>query len=143
MSEIKTHRERPIESRLIRHLYDDVNWWSERRIEDIESMLDRDPDQAYGLWDDSRLAGFCRLISDGVFRGYVEDFVIAKRCRGRGFGRELLREVLERNSDIHVISLFGDKALVEYYESVGLRLSGKQRVLHYSNKTQQQDRGRD
>lgn len=131
MYETRTHAERPIAAGVIREFYDQASWWPERTLTDIASMLERNGDQTYGLWDDNRLAAFCRLVTDGIFRGYVEDFIVAEAYRGRGLGKQFLQEVLAQNRDIHIVSLFGDESLSRYYTDLGFRCYQKQKVFHY------------
>ena len=118
---------RPIDSQALRRLFDDAGWWPEREIRDIRSVLDSGP--AVGAWLEDELVGFARAVSDGIFRAYVEDVVVATAHRGRGIGARMMDALLEDLEGIHTISLFCEDSLVPLYSRSGFRPT-KQRVLH-------------
>jgi N-acetylglutamate synthase-like GNAT family acetyltransferase len=49
-------------------------------------------------WQGSRLVGFGRATSDGVFRAVLWDVVVAGEHQGRGLGRRLVEALLEEPS---------------------------------------------
>ncbi len=51
---------------------------------------------AVGAFENGRLVGMGRAISDGVCDAYVQDVIVAPSRRGRGIGRKVLREILKR-----------------------------------------------
>lgn len=44
---------------------------------------------------EGRLAGFCRVVTDGAVFGYLRDVFVLQDHRGRGLGRALTRAALE------------------------------------------------
>jgi N-acetylglutamate synthase-like GNAT family acetyltransferase len=46
-------------------------------------------------WEHSKLVGFGRANSDGVFRAVLWDVVVAGSHQGQGLGRRLVRALLE------------------------------------------------
>ena len=39
-----------------------------------------------GVWEENELVGFARVVSDGVFRAYIEDVVVHESVRNKGIG---------------------------------------------------------
>ncbi|WP_416298135.1 GNAT family N-acetyltransferase [Paenibacillus illinoisensis] len=133
--EIKLHKERKIQARELKRLYEDMGWWPERTIVDIEKMLNIGP--AIGVWKDSRLVGFCRAISDGVFRAYIEDVAVIEEHRKLGIGNRMVKELMKELSDISVVSLFCEEALVDFYKKDRFKET-TQIVMHRKTKYRQQ-----
>jgi ribosomal protein S18 acetylase RimI-like enzyme len=64
---------------------------------------------AVGAWEDERLIGFARAVSDGVFRAYIEDVVVHENYRRSGIGQKLLSRLMNELSDIETVSLFANR----------------------------------
>ncbi|HLN61338.1 MAG TPA: GNAT family N-acetyltransferase [Symbiobacteriaceae bacterium] len=124
---VKLHRERPIPAEQVRALYDHVGWWPERTLPQIERVLDGAP--AAGAWDGDTLVGFMRIVSDGVFRAYVEDVVVHEAYRHQGIATALMNALLEEVRDVHLVSLFCKERLVPVYRSQGFEET-RQVVMH-------------
>ena len=43
---------------------------------------------AIGVWEENELVGFARVVSDGVFRAYIEDVVVHESVRNKGIGED-------------------------------------------------------
>ena len=69
-------------------------WWSaERTREEVERMLEH-TDLVVGIIDpEERLAGFARVLTDRVFKAEIYDVIVEESHRGRGLGRQLLKEI--------------------------------------------------
>ena len=125
--EILSHSVKPIDPRQLKKLYNSVDWWPERSVEDIEKILD---DKCYAAWLDGKMIGFVRYISDGHFRAYVEDAVVLPEYQNKGIGQQLMKESLKNFKNIDVISLFCEEKLVPFYERSGFKPNKKQLVMH-------------
>ncbi len=127
--EIRTHQDRPIDPQGIRRLYDGESWWPEpaRDEPSISRMLAGGP--AAGAWQQDELVGFVRAVTDGVFRAYIEDMVVAAGVRGQGVGARLLERLHQELAGIDVISLFCHRELDGFYEATGYTFT-KQHVAH-------------
>ncbi|MEZ4661815.1 MAG: GNAT family N-acetyltransferase [Caldilineaceae bacterium] len=128
MIEIALYSERPIPAQAVRQLYDAVDWWPDRAIEQIEAVLEQDV--AVGAWDGERLVGFARALSDGHFHAYVEDVMVHPDYRRRGIADRMLQRLLEALAHIDTISLFCKNDLIPLYERRGFVAFEKQKVLH-------------
>lgn len=98
-------------------------WWSNKRdLADVVSLLDNS-DLLFGLWDEEaqRLAGFCRILTDWVYRAIVFDVIVAADYRGQGLGAELIKQVTHHPqlSQVECIQLFCMADKQPFYEKYG------------------------
>ncbi len=72
-------------------------------------------------WDDSRLIGCVRILSDGYLFGTISEILVLKEYQKQGIGRELM----SRAADISPTSLyFGAQPEAEgFYETLGIEKS--------------------
>ena len=75
-------------------LYRDV-WWAHDRVRpDIDRALDGS--LPFALVDDAgHLAGFARVVTDGVFKATIFDVIVAPEHRGTGLGQRLLDTIMD------------------------------------------------
>ncbi|CAM3422330.1 MULTISPECIES: GNAT family N-acetyltransferase [Saccharibacillus] len=126
---IKRHTEKPIPPLQLLRLYQDADWWPERTKDGIRKLLAHGI--VLGAWEDKQLVGFCRAVSDGVYRAYVEDVVVLGAHRGQGIGRQMMDKMLHELVGIEVVSLFCSAKLSDYYERSGFKPS-RQIVMHHN-----------
>ena len=69
------------------------------------------------------LLGIIRAVGDGETVVFIQDILVYKRYQRQGVGTALLKEVLERYSNVRQIELVTDNTekTVAFYRSVGLR----------------------
>ena len=130
MIEIALHSARPIPAQVVRQLYDAVDWWPDRTVEQIGAVLAQHA--AVGAWDADRLVGFARALSDGRFHAYVEDVMVHPAYRHRGIADRLLQRLLKALAHVDTISLFCHSSLIPLYERHGFTTFEKQKVLHHA-----------
>jgi ribosomal protein S18 acetylase RimI-like enzyme len=68
-------------------------WAVDRQIEDLKIAVDRS-EPVVSAWDDSKLIGFARATSDGVYRATIWDVVIDPDYQRLGLGRKLVETIL-------------------------------------------------
>jgi len=69
-------------------------WWTASRdLDGVTAMLERS-DVVFALRVEGRLAGFARVLTDGVYLAMVLDVVVAPEHRGRGFGAALMDAIV-------------------------------------------------
>jgi GNAT superfamily N-acetyltransferase len=71
------------------------SYWAEGRPRDVVERLVRNAQRVVGLYDGERQVGFARAFTDGVTLVYPADVYVLRDYRGRGFGVELVREMVE------------------------------------------------
>ena len=70
-------------------------YWAEGRPRDTVERLLREAQRVVGLYDGERQIGFARAFTDGTSFVYLADVYVLPEYRGRGLGRELVREMVE------------------------------------------------
>ena len=85
------------------------------------------------LGKEKNLIGFARAVSDFRFRAYIEDVLVIAEYRNRGIGRQLIQTLLDELSNIHVVTLFCQNKLTEYYTGLGFKKFSRQVVMHRRN----------
>jgi GNAT superfamily N-acetyltransferase len=75
-------------------------WAQGRSFEDVERSV-REAARVVGLYCGDRQVGFARTVDLGEAVGwapcaYLADVYVLEECRGRGLGKELVRESVER-----------------------------------------------
>jgi GNAT superfamily N-acetyltransferase len=84
-------------------LYRSVGW-GERAADParLEAMV-RGSRWIASAWDDGRLVGFARAISDGVTTAYVTDVMVHESVRRRGIASALVRRIMAGRDQIHFV----------------------------------------
>ena len=129
--EIASSKDRKIPAASLKKLYDTEPWWPERSLGDLQHILDTTI--AVGAWDDEELVGFARAVTDTRFRAYIEDVLLLEEYRGREIGRRLMELLLSMLKDIHVVTLFCQPKLSDFYTELGFKEFTKQVVMHLRN----------
>jgi len=72
-------------------------------------------------YENDRLVGFGRIISDGVLYALICDLIVNPTCQGQGIGSALLAKLIEhcRSKGIRVIWLFAAKGKGSFYKKFG------------------------
>jgi len=117
--EVKTHRERPIPPRSLRELYEHVGWSRPANEEKLREVLEAGP--AVGEWDDERLVGFVRALSDGHLAAYVEDVMVHHDYRRGGVGERIMSRLLTEIKHSANVSLYCRRPVARFYERNGFR----------------------
>lgn len=87
-------RSEQIDLQQLQHLFQRTAFWaSDRRLDDLAIALQHS-NPVISAWDDDRLIGFARAISDGIYRATIWDVVIHPDYQGAGLGRKLVETVL-------------------------------------------------
>ncbi len=69
-------------------------------------------------WDDARLVGFARCISDGVDNAYVSTVAVLPEYQRRGIGRTLMRRLMDGRDGIKFV-LHTQPAARRLYQGLG------------------------
>ena len=78
-----------------------ANGW-EKRTADAErfrAMVER-ASSSVVAYDEGRIVGFARAISDGVSNGYIGTVVVAADQRGKGVGRAMVERLMGDDPDV-------------------------------------------
>jgi predicted N-acetyltransferase YhbS len=83
----------------------------------MRQMLER-ANLVVSAWDDDRLIGIARSLSDFCYATYLSDIAVRLVYQRRGVGRELVRRTREEGGDATVF-LFAAPKAVDYYARIG------------------------
>jgi ribosomal protein S18 acetylase RimI-like enzyme len=71
------------------------SYWATGRPRETVVRLIETAARVVGLYEGERQVGFTRTVSDGVSLAYLADVYVLPELRGRGLGKELVRETVE------------------------------------------------
>ncbi|UCH11299.1 MAG: GNAT family N-acetyltransferase [Fidelibacterota bacterium] len=106
-------------------LFETTGWNEEYRL---------DADQLYtalqhswtsvSAYDGNRLAGFGRVVSDGILHALIVDLIVQPEYQGQSIGSTLLRELVARcrGAGIRDIQLFCAPGQAGFYEEHGFQV---------------------
>ena len=77
----------------------EVAYWALGRPRELQDRLIESAARVVGVYDGDRQIGFARAATDGNSFVYLADVYVLEEYRGRGFGQELVREIVE-NGDL-------------------------------------------
>ena len=104
-------------------LYDAVGWriYTEDPVR-LEKALAHS-DYVVTAWEADSLVGLARCISDDVAIVYLQDILVLPSFQGRGIGRDLVNNCLERYSHVRQKMLLTDNRpeQIGFYSSLGFR----------------------
>lgn len=92
--ELDDERSRVDVGALHRYLSEESYWAKGRPLGTVERLV-AEASRVVGLYDDDRLVGFCRVVTDGTAFAWLADVYVLGDYRGRGLGVELVREAIE------------------------------------------------
>ena len=100
-------------------------WAHDRDLDSIRRMLDS-TSVMVGAWEDGRLVGFARAITDGVYRALIDDVVVDEPNRKAGIGSEVMRRLVTRLREMEVEEVFlrCGHAMEPFYAGLGFAKSG-------------------
>ncbi len=70
------------------------------------------------IYDESRLIGFGRAISDGEYQGAIYDVAVLPEAQGKGVGRIIIQTILERLANCNMI-LYANPGKEGFYKKLG------------------------
>jgi GNAT superfamily N-acetyltransferase len=107
-----------------RYLSEESYWAAGRTRETVERLV-REAARVVGVYHGGAQVGFARAVSDGVAVTYLADVYMLPEHRGRGLGKELVHEMVERGPLAHVRWLLHTRDAHELYAQVGFGPPGE------------------
>ena len=80
--------------KLQKFLHRNAFWAKDRKINDLRKCL-ANSDVIISIWSNNEPVGFGRALSDGIYRGVLWDIVIDKDHQGKGYGKMVIKNLLE------------------------------------------------
>ncbi len=88
-------RRAPGQLKQLQQLLDEHSFWASGRSQRELRLMLAGSQAVVSAWQESRLVGFGRATSDGVFRAALWDVVVAGEHQGQGLGRRLVEALLQ------------------------------------------------
>ncbi|MFO1443865.1 GNAT family N-acetyltransferase [Bacillus sp. Bva_UNVM-123] len=103
-------------------LYESLGWNSlELSVDDLKQMCNQSWYAIYAF-DNQKLVGMGRIISDGVITGIICGLCVLPSYQSKGIGKEMLNRLIAQCEQNQVIpQLLCTESLESYYESFGFR----------------------
>ena len=85
------------------------------------NMAIENSSHSISAYNNEKLIGYGRLISDGIHHALIIDLIISPKYQANGIGSEILRRLLKKCTDNNIrdIQLFSAKDKFEFYEKFG------------------------
>ena len=121
------------------HALYQLEWWTAgRSLQDVRKML-AGRSLVYGICETEteRLAGFARVLSDGIFKALIFDVIVHPHCRGRKIGEKLMNNLLSdpRLARVRHFELYCLPQLEPFYEKFGFSATvGDVRLMRYKRR---------
>ena len=106
----------------VRQFLSDVGW--QHRVADPEEFVRmlKNTNRTVVAVEDARVVGFARALCDEVSNGYISMVAVAPDMRGRGIGRELVRQLIKEDSEITWVLRAG-RGSGDFWEKMGFESS--------------------
>ena len=101
-------------------IYQKTWFTQDRKINDIKNMLENSY-LILGFIEDGELIGFCRAISDGVYKAFLFDVIVKGEYQNKGIGSLIMDTVLNHQKLINVkhIELYCPETITPFYKKLG------------------------
>lgn len=90
----------------------------------IQKMIDH-ADVIISAWDEERLVGIARVITDFSYCCYLSDLAVIKDYQKTGIGTELVRHLTEHLGEEVSLLLLSAPSAMEYYPRIGFEKTEK------------------
>ncbi|MED2486992.1 GNAT family N-acetyltransferase [Bacillus thuringiensis] len=117
---IRHTSEHPTDFNGLIFLYESLGWNSLKlTVNELEQMCKQSWYAIY-VFDDKRLVGMGRVISDGVITGIICGVGVLPKYQSSGIGKEIVKRLIQHCEQNKVIpQLMCVEKLQSYYESIG------------------------
>lgn len=126
----------------IQHDYHNINWDNVSTIlktvgmayfeGDIHKKAFENSHTVIFAFDNEKLIGFGRAISDGVYQAAIYDLAVLPEYQGKKIGATILKNILETISNCNVI-LYASPGKENFYEKIGFRKTKTGMALFINN----------
>lgn len=110
----------PVNPEDLQSLFRQTDWAQRRTPLDIQQMLDRSQ-LTLGVWDDDCLIGFARVVTDDLYRAWIEDIVVDHAYRKQGIASLILEKLLKRLQHIELVMLDCTPEWQTFYAKFGFQ----------------------
>lgn len=104
-------------------IYEENQWESYLGNKDKLTVAFKQSLFIFGAFENDKLVGFVRCIGDGEYILYVQDLIVKSSHHRKGIGRELMKQVFQKFSDVYQLVLItdrNDEIANTFYQSIGM-----------------------
>lgn len=105
-------------------LYHLNGWSSANKPEALHNAL-LNSHSLISAWKNKQLVGIANAISDGFLVVYYPHLLVHPDYHQQGIGKELMRLLREKYSDMHMHILVADNEAIKFYQKCGFTRAGK------------------
>ena len=91
--------------KLQQFLHRNAVWAQDRTINDLRKCL-ANSDVIVSIWSQNEPVGFGRALSDRIYRGVLWDIVIDQNHQGKGYGKMIVKNILESKQIKHTKKVY-------------------------------------
>jgi len=101
-------------------LFNQVGWSEETSDLDRLQLMVENSQIVVNAWDEGKMIGFARCVTDYVFNGQINNVIVDQGYRGRGIGKCLISKILNTSKKVTYI-LRGDPENIGFYKQLGFK----------------------
>ena len=119
IKEYRTYNEKEIID-----LYNSVGFTAYTKKPEILKSAYQNSLLVLGAYKNDKLAGIIRVVGDGTSIIFIQDLLVSPNYQRQGIGSSLMKEVLNRYTNVRQIELLTDKddeVAKAFYKSLGFR----------------------
>ena len=101
-------------------LFNQAGWSDKTSDLDRLQLMVENSQIVVTAWDEGRMIGFARCVTDYVFNGQINNVIVDQGYRGRGIGKGLISRILNNSKKVTYI-LRGDPDNIKFYKQMGFK----------------------
>ena len=106
----------------VKSLFQQVDWAKGRTDLQIERLLENS-EVIVTLYGNDVLLGFGRVVSDGACRALIDDVIVDKDHRGKGYGDMIMKKIMGEIRGIDEIFLNTGAHMQKFYSKYGFEMN--------------------
>jgi spermidine synthase len=107
----------------LKQLYEQAGWWESPPVgeTDFLKQVVENCTLFAGAFDEKKMIGMGRALSDGVSDAYIQDVTVLKPYRGKGIGQGIIQMLIKelKQKGVDWIGLIAEPGTSTFYENLG------------------------
>lgn len=93
MGDLNYSLKKALPEKKVQGLLEQADWGQGRSLAHITQQIHKS-DFVISVWDETTLAAFARVITDGSYVAMIMDYIVHRDYHGRGVGNRIMKEIL-------------------------------------------------